>query len=557
MKIPEIRMPESLPTIPGNSTTPPLAPRQAPPSRFPAQPVTRRAHQEERRPPEERKTYQDDRRKPRREAAHPQTPPRDAAFKKEPAIFIILECVFRLGSHGSRDFVAGVLTGAGSEQTHDLLPRYHLEDLYGVLRTLAPDKVNELIEHLNRKGFIETTRGMPGEDQGLLLTEEGHRLRSHLFRTLVLDSLVREEKVPRTAPESGPARRKTPRGPFKLTPAKMVEVELRNLTSYLHALRGAESSREEAARILGLGEEATNYLLRCLEAAYELKPDFDQSKGAAAFAEEAWQALEEDLAAAIGSIEERRGAIVSARLGMGRKAPASLKEIEEELYLPLERVRIMEEEGFRKLYWLGRRTRIIPLLLREKGYEPLICTDINHGFSMEDLSNKYGLTVSALCFFLVQAMRDPSRQADTSGVADFLDGNFHDPRFRPNVIWVWGEINLPQTLPQMLESLNDRNPRVRRNACAALGKMGQSDSIEPLMRRLRDEHPQVRQYAIKALGKLGSTDALEVLQQILDDGTEKDYNWKAARDAMDRINGVLDREHARGEGYEDEEEEEE
>ncbi len=86
---------------------------------------------------------------------------------------------------------------------------------------------------------------------------------------------------------------------------------------------------------------------------------------------------------------------------------------------------------------------------------------------------------------------------------------------------------------------------VKRLAVSALGKLaGKVDSkkvIPVLLARIRDCHAQVRQYAIKALAAYGtdSESALHDLRDIADNPTEKDYNRRDAKKAIEIIEGAI------------------
>jgi hypothetical protein len=94
-------------------------------------------------------------------------------------------------------------------------------------------------------------------------------------------------------------------------------------------------------------------------------------------------------------------------------------------------------------------------------------------------------------------------------------------------------------MPRLIWALTDRSANVRRHAASALGKLAVVEAVQPLLELLEGEdYPQVRQYAITALGRLGDKRAAALLEHIADDAREKQYNQKAARQALQRL-GVV------------------
>lgn len=103
-------------------------------------------------------------------------------------------------------------------------------------------------------------------------------------------------------------------------------------------------------------------------------------------------------------------------------------------------------------------------------------------------------------------------------------------------IWELGVRKSSEALTLLLDALADFDGNVRRLAASALGKNKDPGAVEPLLELLkREEKPQVRQYAIKALGRIGDPRARTILEEIAQDFSEKEYNRKAARLALQKL----------------------
>ena len=102
----------------------------------------------------------------------------------------------------------------------------------------------------------------------------------------------------------------------------------------------------------------------------------------------------------------------------------------------------------------------------------------------------------------------------------------------------WGERKDRNRVPDLIAALGHKNGNVRRLAASALGKIGDTRAVEPLMALLeREGKPQVRQYAIKALERIGDARARPILERILANPQEREYNLRAARQALSRLQG--------------------
>ncbi len=98
-----------------------------------------------------------------------------------------------------------------------------------------------------------------------------------------------------------------------------------------------------------------------------------------------------------------------------------------------------------------------------------------------------------------------------------------------------GETKEESHLEELITFLSSPNGNVRRLACSALGKIRSPKAETPLLGLLDDPKPQVRQYAIKALGGLAGSNALPKLTEITTNPNEKNYNIRAAKDALKKI----------------------
>ncbi|MFN4180209.1 MAG: HEAT repeat domain-containing protein [Armatimonadota bacterium] len=71
-----------------------------------------------------------------------------------------------------------------------------------------------------------------------------------------------------------------------------------------------------------------------------------------------------------------------------------------------------------------------------------------------------------------------------------------------------GRLKAEQSVPLLIDGLNDRKPEIRAIAAWALGEIGDQRAIPALQRALDDKETEVRREAVVALGKLGAGDVL-------------------------------------------------
>ena len=104
-----------------------------------------------------------------------------------------------------------------------------------------------------------------------------------------------------------------------------------------------------------------------------------------------------------------------------------------------------------------------------------------------------------------------------------------------------GKLDNPACVDELIKLSNCSVFHVKRLAVSALGKLaGKVDPkkvIPVFLARIRDSHAQVRQYAIKSLAAYGadSESTLHDLRDIADNPTEKDYNRRDAKQAVEII----------------------
>lgn len=92
----------------------------------------------------------------------------------------------------------------------------------------------------------------------------------------------------------------------------------------------------------------------------------------------------------------------------------------------------------------------------------------------------------------------------------------------------------------LLNYTQSKSPTDRRLAAKALSKLSSCeaniyDTVPYLLNLLNDDFPRVRKYAIEALGAIRDKRSLNMLVKISDDVTEMDYNRDAAKLAVKNI----------------------
>ncbi|MXR52627.1 HEAT repeat domain-containing protein [Halovenus sp. WSH3] len=84
-----------------------------------------------------------------------------------------------------------------------------------------------------------------------------------------------------------------------------------------------------------------------------------------------------------------------------------------------------------------------------------------------------------------------------------------------------GELEVPDTVPKLVERFEDPDPRVRARAARACRQIGDARATEPLTGLLTDPKAAVRVEAAEGLGRIGNRQALQALLQLYDDEDER------------------------------------
>ena len=113
-----------------------------------------------------------------------------------------------------------------------------------------------------------------------------------------------------------------------------------------------------------------------------------------------------------------------------------------------------------------------------------------------------------------------------------------NPRLRSRAAAELGELQAPEALPFLIQSLKDDvNTYVRSAAAESLGHIGGAEAVFPLMDALRDSSSFVRRATAIALGQLQAKEAQVALLQLLEDNNF--YVRRAAINAIGKL-GVPD-----------------
>jgi HEAT repeat protein len=102
-----------------------------------------------------------------------------------------------------------------------------------------------------------------------------------------------------------------------------------------------------------------------------------------------------------------------------------------------------------------------------------------------------------------------------------------DPEMRRYLALVLGRTGDRESLPLLVQALDDADDRTRIYALWALGILGDARAREPLGKALSDEDPGIRKTAAYALGELRDPAAVPLLRPRLDDAVT-DVRWNAA-----------------------------
>jgi len=83
-----------------------------------------------------------------------------------------------------------------------------------------------------------------------------------------------------------------------------------------------------------------------------------------------------------------------------------------------------------------------------------------------------------------------------------------------------GELEVPDSIPALVDRFDDPDPRVRARAARACRTIGDARATDPLTGLLTDPKAKVRREAAEALGRIGNRQALQALLQLYNDDSE-------------------------------------
>lgn len=74
--------------------------------------------------------------------------------------YVILKLVSLISGKRGRGIIAKILKGSQSKQVLQSIEQFSLQELYGILRHIPEDKIEEIIERLMKKNFIYVDKVM-------------------------------------------------------------------------------------------------------------------------------------------------------------------------------------------------------------------------------------------------------------------------------------------------------------------------------------------------------------------------------------------------------------
>ena len=135
---------------------------------------------------------------------------------------------------------------------------------------------------------------------------------------------------------------------------------------------------------------------------------------------------------------------------------------------------------------------------------------------------------------------DPEALDDTPGAREDLRQLFQESEpgdMKRYLALVLGYTHDPESVPLLVETLDDPDSETRIYALWALGTVGAPEARPPLEKALQDQDPGIRKTAAFALGELGDPRSVEALQPLLQDSVA-DVRWNAAL-AVSRLGSAL------------------
>ncbi|MBD3420974.1 MAG: hypothetical protein GF398_12715 [Chitinivibrionales bacterium] len=114
-------------------------------------------------------------------------------------------------------------------------------------------------------------------------------------------------------------------------------------------------------------------------------------------------------------------------------------------------------------------------------------------------------------------------------------------RNKAQVLEVLGKIKDPQTIPDIVKLIHNRDSHIREMAAFALGEIGHVSAVEPLIELLDDNISFVRHNAVEALGKIGDHRAVSSLQKLTRD--QSSYVREKAENVIKRLTKLEFKKH--------------
>ncbi len=125
---------------------------------------------------------------------------------------------------------------------------------------------------------------------------------------------------------------------------------------------------------------------------------------------------------------------------------------------------------------------------------------------------------------------DPQALDETPGAREELRQLFRDTEpgdMKRYLALVLGYTGDPESVPLLVESLDDPDSETRIYSLWALGAVGAPEARPPLENSLRDPDAGIRKTAAYALGELGDPGSIAALEPLLNDSVA-DVRWNAA-----------------------------
>src|SRR3989339_1197836 len=96
-----------------------------------------------------------------------------------------------------------------------------------------------------------------------------------------------------------------------------------------------------------------------------------------------------------------------------------------------------------------------------------------------------------------------------------------NPSIRCDAIYTLGNLDAKETIPIIINLLQDDNPNVRVSAVDTLGTLHAKTAIPDITKLLKDNTPSVRGLAVQSLKHLDAKEAIPEIKQLLNDNYER------------------------------------